>query len=36
MTAPDRAARPERILWLPPLMFLINLAGIGIVLTYSR
>lgn len=36
MTPPDRTARPERILWLPPLMLLINLAGIGIVLTYSR
>ncbi|MEE9241132.1 MAG: hypothetical protein V3U53_08090, partial [bacterium] len=36
MITPERAAKPERILWLPPLLLIINLAGIGIVLTYSR
>ncbi len=36
MNTPERAAKPERILWLAPLMFFINLAGIGIVLTYSK
>ena len=36
MNAREQAARPERLRWLPPMILIINLAGIGIVLAYSR
>ncbi len=34
--APGAAPRPERVIWVPPLLLMINLAGIGIVFAYSH
>ena len=36
MNPHEPAPRPERIFWLPPMIFIINIAGMGLVLAYSR
>jgi len=35
MTTPERTLHPERIRWLTPMAFLINLLMVGVIVTYS-